>query len=78
MMESMSNGKVTGVRGRGGLAGLLLDGGGEASEQVCGDPKTCPQPSLGVAEAPLDEDLPVCGDPKTCPQPVAPTAPDLQ
>lgn len=72
MMESMSNGHVSGDRGRGGLGGLLLDGEVEGNEQVCGDPKTCPQPVLGAAEAPHDTDLPVCGDPKTCPQPAAP------
>lgn len=77
MMDSMRTGDVTAARRRGGLS-LLLDGGVEQDEQVCGDPKTCPQPGLETAEPLHDADLPVCGDPKTCPQPAAPTDPDLQ
>jgi|KBSMisStandDraft_5_1062788.scaffolds.fasta_scaffold4992456_1 hypothetical protein len=75
MMESMSNGDVPGSRRRGGLGGLLLNGEADGTEQVCSDPKTCPQPGLGTEEALLDADLQVCSDPKTCPQPATPADP---
>jgi hypothetical protein len=69
MMESMRNSDVTAVRRRGGLGGLLLDGVVDENDQVCTDPKGCPQPDPLTAEAPLDADPQVCTDPKGCPQP---------
>jgi hypothetical protein len=78
MMESMRNRDVTAVRRRGGLGGLVLDGGPlggpiEENEQACTDPKDCPQPMPLRRDAPLDADEQACTDPKDCPQP-APTA----
>ena len=69
MMESMSNGRVPGGRRHGGLDGLLLDGGVEGGEQVCTDPKSCPQPGSMAPAALFDADEQVCTDPKSCPQP---------
>ena len=69
MMEPMSNGDVTAVRRRGGLGGRLLDGGVEGTDQVCTDPKSCPQPGSSTPEALFDAGDQVCTDPKSCPQP---------
>jgi hypothetical protein len=69
MMESMSNGDVAAVRRRGGPGGLLPDGGAEGTDQVCTDPKSCPQPGALTPEARFDADQLVCTDPKSCPQP---------
>jgi len=71
MMETMSNGHVPGDRRRGGLGGLGVDGGFEQGEQVCTDPKSCPQPGSLAPEAVFDADEQVCTDPKSCPQPGA-------
>lgn len=69
MMESMSNGDVTAVRRRGGLGGLLLDGDVEGNDQVCTDPKSCPQPGSSAPGARFGAGEQVCTDPKSCPQP---------
>ena len=71
MMESMSNGDVAAVRRRGGLDGLLLDGGVDGSEQVCPDPKECPSPGVVTDDALVLDDAQVCPDPKECPSPGA-------
>lgn len=67
MMESMRKGDVVAVPRRGGLGGLLLDGGVEGNAQVCPDLRDCPPLEPPEAEAPIAENAQVCPDLRDCP-----------
>jgi hypothetical protein len=72
MEESRMKSGVPVVRRRGGLGGLLLDGGPlgepiEENDQACTNPKECPQSGALAPEAPLDADEQACTNPKECP-----------
>jgi hypothetical protein len=69
MMESMSTGDVTAVRRRGGLVGLLLDGGVEGNE-VSPDLQDDPASVSPTVDELLPEEE-VCPDPRDCRPPPA-------
>jgi hypothetical protein len=69
MMESMSLGDVTAVRRRGGLGGLLLDGGVEGGE-LSPDLRDEPAPVVLTVDDPFPGDE-VCPDPRDCKIPPA-------